>query len=287
MTFKKLALAAVIASVPVAGFSLESLEDATLSGVTGQDGIQIQIDTPVAGISGDIIVHDRGGFAGAASDGAIRIDNFALVTGVGGIGINIDAGDQTVAGAAGTATLNVAVSIPTGTSITTGAIQVGNSGRDDVTSNWDSAFNATVMNSATITLGATTLNIQLGNELQDAGGAATASTSHMIALSTTITGGISMANFALNDVNSTGSLGAANVLIADNNNATTQLAVGAVGINVTGAGLVVEVGSLGSATGIDMLLTDAYLGTSTDVIGDVSILGLNLNGTTITISGKP
>lgn len=285
MNFKKIALATVIATVPVAGFSLEALEDSALSGVTGQDGLQIQIDTPAGGINGDIIIHDRGGFAGAVSDGAIRIDNFGLVTGAGGIGINIDAGDQTAAGAAGTATMNIAVSIPSGTTITTGNIQVGNSGRDDASPNWDSTFNATVVSSTTITLGATTLNIQLGNELQDAGGAATPSTEHMIALSTTITGGIDIANFALNDVSSSGALGAANVEIVDNAG-TGDLTVGGIGINAAAAGLVIEVGSLGSATGIDMLLTDAYLGTSTDIIGDVSILGLDLDGTVITISGK-
>ncbi|MED5389040.1 MAG: DUF6160 family protein, partial [Pseudomonadota bacterium] len=38
MEFKKLALAAAVATLPATGFSMEAMEDSALSGVTGQDG---------------------------------------------------------------------------------------------------------------------------------------------------------------------------------------------------------------------------------------------------------
>jgi hypothetical protein len=44
MEFKKLALAAAVASLPATGFSMEAMEDSALSGVTGQDGISMTLN---------------------------------------------------------------------------------------------------------------------------------------------------------------------------------------------------------------------------------------------------
>src|SRR5699024_7691811 len=56
--FKKLALAAAIASTPMMATSLELLDDDMLSGVTGQDGITIKLD---ANISVDMAIEDTSG----------------------------------------------------------------------------------------------------------------------------------------------------------------------------------------------------------------------------------
>lgn len=292
MTFKKLALAAAVALVPTAGFSMEVLDDSALSDVTGQDGIEVAIQPDATnGISADIIVHDTTGYGTSTFAGAITITGFKLVTGANAITAVIDAGDTTQNGAVGTATLNIAVAIPAGTVLTTGDIGVGNSGRDDVApGNWNANNVATVMNTMDITLGATTLNIQLGNELQDVAGAATASTSFMIALDTAIgSGGINITGFSLNDVNSSGAIGASSVRLVNANglDATGTLDV-KVGINAALAGLVLEVGQLGDATnGMDVRMTDMYLGSvGAGIVGDVSINNLNLTGTVVTISGK-
>lgn len=66
--FKKLALAAAIASTPMLATSLELLDDAVLSGVTGQDGISIKLE---ANISVDLAIEDTSG----ASLGNKLIDN--------------------------------------------------------------------------------------------------------------------------------------------------------------------------------------------------------------------
>lgn len=291
MTFKKLALAAAVALVPTAGFSMEVLDDSALSSVTGQDGVEINIAS--SGIGADIVIHDKDGFAGALSDGAIVMDGFLLTPGAGGININIDAGDQTVAGAAGSATLNINVTIPTGTQIVTGAVQVGNSGRDDTPANWNAANAQTVMDSMTITLGTTALNIQLGNELQNV--ANTTAATEMIAISTQIgNGGIAITGFGLNDNDpaASGKIGTAGVTRIINtgaDDATGVLDVG-IGINATAAGLVMEIGQLGTTGvggGIDVRIADMFLGSAgAGTVGDVSINALQLSGTVVTISGK-
>lgn len=57
-TFKKLALAAAIASAPMMATSMELLDDGMLSGVTGQDGISIALDT---NITVDLAIEDTSG----------------------------------------------------------------------------------------------------------------------------------------------------------------------------------------------------------------------------------
>ncbi len=275
MTFKKLALASAIALVPVTGFSLEALDDSTLSGVTGQDGIEIVIDTPVAGIGADMYIHDKDGLGSATTssfDGAIVIDNFSLA---GDVTIAIDAGDTSQAGLA--PVLQIAINFGA-TTIITGDLRVANSQRDDVVSGWGiNAPSGVLLNTMTIAMSGLTLNVQLGNEPQG----------NMILVNSTITGGLSINSFALNDAGGTvtgGAIGSTNMLILDNGGTDLTLDVG---VDATTAGLVIDVNAIGSATGMDIRITDQYLGTtSAGIVGDVTIVGLNLAGSTITISGK-
>lgn len=283
MIFKKLALAAAITTLPIAGFAaMTEVTDEVLSDVTGQDGIAINIDS--AGIGADIVLHDLDGLtgtsqAGHAFAGAIVITGFNLAIGAGGIDVEIDAGDSVQnAGNATTPVMHIGVSIPANTVITTGAISVGNSERDDA--GWDvqaGTQTAALLSSMTITLnGATTMNIQLGNEPQG----------HMIELATTITGGLSLSGLGLNDAGGTvtgGGMGAATVLIQ--NAGAADLGVD-VGMDATVNGLVIDLVQIGAGTGIDVKVTDAYLGQSTDIIGDLYIKNLDMDGTKITITGK-
>ncbi|MFZ5755763.1 MAG: DUF6160 family protein [Pseudomonadota bacterium] len=276
MTFRKLALASAVVLVPTTGFAaMVEMEEGSMADVTGQDGISLIISTPA--ITTDIYIHDKDGLAGAVGayslysfDGAIVIDNFSYA---GNMTITVDAGDNAQAGAA--PTLNINVSIPTAT-IITGNISVANSQRDDVASGWGINTNsATLLNTMTIALSGLTMNIQLGNEPQG----------NMIAVASTVTNGISINSFALRDANSGGMIGASNILIKDTGaSANLQLSVNA---NATAAGLVIGLAQVGSTTGMDIRITDARVGTTTSAaIGDISIVGLNVTGTTITLSGK-
>lgn len=301
MNFKKLALAAAIATAPAAGLAMEPMEDAALSGVTGQDGISISLSTQ---LSTDVYIHDTDGLGTTAKtnqagtnytysdSGAIVINNFGLSDGAATpgdaiIGIDIDAGAD-ANGA--TPTLNVDVTLgnaTTDTEIDLGNLQVADSNRTDLSAanadwgiNGGSAAPASaiqVMDLGTLTLGGnTTIGIQLGNEPQG----------HMIWLDTTITGGINLANFSISDADSSGSLGAANLAIV--NSGGTDLVMD-VGVDAVPAGLQVTLNQFGDATnGADIQIVDQYLGTnaSANVIGDVEVVGLNLNGTTLTITGK-
>lgn len=281
MTFKKLALAtAIVACAPMGAFAAEALDEEMLSAVTGQDGVRINL---ALNVNSDAIIHDTDGMSNAAVNtdhsfaGAIIVDNFGLVTGPGGITLEIDAGDTSTTGTA--PVLNVNVAIAAGTTIDTGAISVGNSNRDDAA--WGvSTQTGTIMQNTTITLGATTANIQLGNEAQG----------YMIALDTTITGGIVANNSAILDAGGAitgGAIGADVITLLDSGGGP-NLTVD-VGVDVSDTqGLVLTVNQLGDAVnGLDVRIEGQYLGTTTlGYVGDVELIGLDLNGSVISVTGK-
>lgn len=288
MNFKKLALAAAVATVPAVGFSVETLEDTDLGSVSGQDGIAVDIAIGTGGIGTSIYVHDTDGLAGVASasaysfDGAIVINNMSIAAGTGAtIGLEIDAGDNAVS--AGAPILNIAVSLPANLTIVTGSISVANSQIDDGTSaRGVDGQTGVILSSTTVILGATTMNIQLGNEAQTGSLAGT----DMIVLNSSITSGISISSFSLNDASvGGGSISMATMTVTDSGS-TAQLGVDA-DINVTGSGLQIGLGTLGDGGGMAVEITDQVLGSAgAATLGDISLVGLNLNGTTITISGK-
>lgn len=274
MTFKKLALASAIALVPMATYAVETLDDAALSETTGQDGIELVVNT--LNLATDTLIHDTDGFVDGAgstytSAGAIFIDDMSIVS--SNVTIAIDAGDNNATTSATAPALNVNVNLANGITITTGAIRVANSNRDDGSWGYTGAT-ATIVNSATLTLGATQLDVQLGNEPQG----------DMISFNANITGGITMSGVGLTDVNSGGTIGSSTMTLVDSVGGT-DLAVD-IDINVTIAGLVVDINTLGNG-GMDVRIVDQYLGTTTaGIIGDIEMQGLNLAGTQVTISGK-
>ncbi len=286
MTFKKLALATAIAMVPATAMAdMVELEDNTLSGVNGQDGLELAITT-TAPMTSSIYIHDTDGLIGVPSgvpggttahsfDGVVVIQGYSLS---GNMNIEIDAGDNVLVGPSN-ATLNLRVSVPSAMTIVTGSIRVGNSQRDDGTPGWlANSLSGVILSAMTIVLPSLAMNIQLGNEPQG----------NAIALDTTITNGITMTNFALNDAGGAvtgGALGAASILLMGTGNTPYQVQGG---INLNTSGLVMDIQRLGAAGGADMYMTDAYLGSTGTggIIGDMAIIGLNMTGTRITISGK-
>ena len=277
MKFKKLALAAAVAALPATGFSMEAMEDSALSGVTGQDGINIGITTNDLEL--DVVVHDKDGLTGfnlAGDSGAIVIQDMAIRTNGDSIDIAIDADGN---GAA--PVLNVAVTLPDGIEIDTGDISVAQSDRENGTWGY-TAQTGTILQNSTITLGETNMNIQLGNEAQGS----------MIVLDTVITGGISITDGGILDATAVPTTPGEDVgilfdslLLADSGG--TDLTVDA-SVDVENDGLVISLNQFGDATnGADLFIVNQRLGAeSTAAIGDIEIQGLNLNGTSITIAGK-
>lgn len=289
--FNLILLASLIGASSTA-FALESMEDAALSEATGQDGITISITPPVAGIVFSTIIHDTD----PAVDGAIIMGNplsaaghtaTSITTPVGqSINMLIDATGDVDAGTAGNqASLQVNVVIPTGTIIHTGSISAAQSNGAGVAVTNQTAA---IMDDLTITLGATTLAMTLGNEV--------ATTGQMMRLTSTMTGGLSLANFALRDANggngsaaSGGSAIRATSINMNDTGAGANLAIDA-RIDVVPTGLQVNVVQLGTlAGGADALITGLRFGSTSAVdnvaIGNVDIVGLNLAGTLVKIAG--
>lgn len=292
MGFKKLALVTAIAAAPLSAFAMEEVTDSALADVSGQDGISLTLGIGAAGIATDIYLHDKDGltgFVGASSaysfDAAIVVDDMRIAVGGANIVITVDAGDNVATNVtigATSAILNVNVALPAALTITTGAIRVANSQRDNANGWSVDTMSANILNTMTIILGGTTLNIQLGNEAQTGAMAGT----DMIVISAAVTGGIVVNAFKLADASSGAGIGASQITMLDTGG-TGDLNL-KVDINATNAGLVVGLGQLGHATnGMTINMGDQYLGTSTNAkLGDVSIVGLNLNGSTLTINGK-
>ena len=274
MTFKKLALAAAIATVPMASFAVESLDDATLSAATGQDGLAINLDLAV---TTNTLIHDKDGIDAAyqasyGSAGAIVISNMAI--NATGVIVEIDAGDDSSTTSLTAPVLNVNVNLSNGLTLETGTIGVGNSNRDDGA--WGAVGTVNIMNNMTISVGATSLNIQLGNEPQGA----------MIRINAAISGGLTMNNMGITDASvGGGTLGSASMTLIDTGGGP-DLSVDA-DINITATGLQIDVNQLGTLVGgMDVQIVDQYLGNPALIVGDVEMQGLNLAGTVITISGK-
>lgn len=274
MNFKKIALVTAIACAPMSVFAAQSMDDADLAATTGQDGIEIGLNLAV---STNALVHDTDGIdagyqASYGSAGAIVVENMAI--NAGGVTVEIDAGDDSASTSMTAPVLNINVNLSAAFTVSTGTIGVANSRRDDAAWGADGAV-STIINNSDIVIGATALNVQLG---------AAEPQGNMVSINATVTGGLSIVNFGVNDVTSGGTLGAASMTLLDNGG--TDLTVD-IGIDISAAGLVIDINQLGSATGMDVRIVDQYLGsTGAGIVGDVEVQGLNLSGTLVTISGK-
>jgi len=230
------------------------------------------------------------------------------------IRIDIDTvGDHNGATAGGGAMLNVKITTPT-LAIKTGAIYVANSDAapDDfdadgvAAADGDSldtdgtAISGTkikIANGMEVIMGGTTINVQLGNEAQTLFGGAVSATNPevMVSVSATLNGGLTINNLEMLDQGGTlagGGIRASSLSVTNGGNANLTAIVG---VNVedsiagdTDGGLIVTLGQLGNSltSGINVTLNDNQLGSATVAdLGDVQILGLNLNGTSLIIKG--
>lgn len=289
MKFKKLALAAAVAALPATGFSMEAMEDSALSSVTGQDGITIGLNTV---LSAELRIHDADGFVDPAgvtandrTDSAALIFQDFAITAIDGVSaaqidLEIDAGTN----AGNDPTLNINVDLANGIDVNMGDLDVADSGRTTgsaIGAGWTVGTTTgaggnrvdSVISLGSLELGAgTSLNIQLGNEAQG----------DMIAIDTTISNGISISGFAINDADSGGGI-TQDISIVDNGG--TDLTV-ATGINVDADSLNIGLSGIGDATnGMDVRLANLNIGDGTGGnVGDIELVGLQLSGS-LEISG--
>jgi len=286
---------------------------------------------------GSIVVHDADGFTttsfGTAADaGAIVIGGGAtgataaqiaadrtvvFADDLNPIVINVDAASN-----GGAPVLNVAITTPT-LAIKTGAIYVATSnGVGSAVTN-----KTKVLNGMEMVLGATTINVQLGHELQTVTTAAGAMTA-LVKIDATLNGGLVINKTQIDDNSSSasgpdihgGSIYVGSMGIHNAGTGSTGDLSAIVGVNVSddlttlpGAGtltftndpdaakggLVVYLQQVGTSTGgIDISMSDVTLGKAAFTgagafdhtagaksLGDVEILGLNLNGTSLIIHG--
>lgn len=290
---------ALVSAIAISGnaMAMQALDDTALSASTGQEGITVAI-APAGGVIkiDQIVVRDGDGFTTAS--GAVAGDaGFGLTGTAGSITLGTAAttagqdfeikttGIDLVIDADGNGTspvLNVGVKL-NAAKIITGDIGVAVGG----TSVSRQATTVTVLDSITLDLGTTTLNVQLGNETQGS----------MIDVKATVANGLKISDFALRDAGGTvkdGKIAIGTITVTDAANAT-KLTINA-DIDVNAAGLVITT----NGGPMDVVLDDVRLGASTKgatagtfaagsvaSLGDVGLFGLNMTGTTITVAGHP
>lgn len=249
--FKKAALAAAVAALPMTGFAMEALQDEALSEVTGQDGITITLGSTGAF---DIFVGDADGdvqntparLTGAA--GGIYIEGFD--TGTGNTVIEIDSDVDTI---------QAAITLGGGT------IQLGNiHAAADENANSGGALTAAtpLISMGSLTHTGITINVQLG--AQDQG--------NFAQFTGTVSGGITLNNFAINDTVNGGSI-SMNVQVDDAGAGTDLTLAGALNVDANGL-------QLTGLPNVDVVLGALDVGGAA-AIGDVHIIGLTTPNITI------
>ena len=302
---KKLLLVTAIAAISSSAFAMEALDDGTMSNATGQDGLTIGLDTEVQfstylhdtdGIPDDLIsdkvtaITGTPGFVSYANPGAFVLEGMSVDGGSTGtkahIAITADAGSS----AAGDAALHIGITLgKDSTSVTRfnlGNLTVGVSPR---TAHADTAWAVTnqtdtLMQLGSVSLGLATMGLELGNEPQGS----------MFRMETIINKGISINGFAINDVANGfitdiagGGIGVDTLEVMDSGSESApQLTTTVLG-DISTAGLVVTLDTLGGTNGIDVNMKGVKMGdlASAPYVGDLQIVGLKLSGTTLTISG--
>lgn len=277
MSLKKLALVTAMFAATSGAFAMEAMDEEALAATTGQDGISIGLNTSAAV---NVIIHDKDGFTGQTNSGAIVLTGISLA-GAGGVGnaaidIDIDAG--ATAAAANDATLNIGITLGAA-QMDLGVLSVANSAREGGVG-WGTdagTDSGALLDMGVIDLAAgTTINLQLGNEPQG----------HLMIIDTTLTGGLSLSGVGLNDVGGALNGGSISVGTLNVNNAGASNDLDAIiGVDATATGLVLTLTQVGDATnGLDVTMANVVLGGGAG-IGDVEIVGLNVNGDTVTVSG--
>lgn len=309
--FTKLALVSSIA-ISANAMAMQAMDDADLSATTGQAGITVTIDVPTAITIQKLYIHDNDGVAafvaeqpgppvvpasgavgGTGQAGAIRIGSSTST----GISISKLAGAtgplatlviDTDAGTNGNPFLNVKASLQA-TKIDIGSISVvgsnGNAAPATGVVRGEAAGStaAEILTGLSITTGAVSANIQLGNSPQGA----------MIKLDSEFTGGLNISNLGIKDNAGGGQVNFGEIRVADAPDASGvssgNLTADA-SIKITSTGL--EIKPVESANGTSIYVKDVKFAaasatdlTNSPSIGDIEVVGLKTGGSTITISG--
>lgn len=306
--FKKLALVTAVAALPMSGFAMEALDDAALSDMTGQDGITIALDLNVSTslwiedtdgvpdgpgawesnfLATDINGVNPGGvgyvttystvdqgfgseyaqtglpvWSGLDNPGLIAISGADLT---GTVTVDIDAGSSTGGGGV----LNVGVNVGTLTVGAAGGVSIGVAASTNTGLAGIQAAPAVteIMSLGQMTLNDVNLNIQLGPDA--------AEFLYLDAAPFDIT----MTNFQVNDANNGGGIRVGAVLVEGVDLRGTTAGITTDGLELT----------LGGYQGTDIALTGVIIGdmgaTPSPALGNVYITGLDLSGTTVTVSG--
>ncbi len=273
------------------------------------DGLGV-LGTAATANSGAIVI----GGAAASDSTVVFADNNATDP----IIITIDAvGDSNGAAVGGGAMLNVKIHTPK-LAIKVGNVYVADSNAAPIGFDADGVANAStvdtdgtsivaaskikISNAMEIVMGAMDINIQLGSESQTlAGGAESAANPNvMVRVAATLVGGLTINNLQMDDSFQSPSFGAStgggsfrasSLSVVDAGGAGDLHAL--VGVNIASdiggdgiGGLVVTLGALGIGGGINVAINDAALGSATAAdMGDIQMLGLNIDGTSLIISG--
>lgn len=267
MGFKKLALAAAVAAAPMSALALEPMQDEALSSVTGQDGISIGL---TVNVTTDLFIEDTDGHASYPNAGFIAIQGVNVA---GDIDLEIDAGSTAGTDGVGGA-LVIGVTLP---NLTLANLSVGVSGSsanagDRVVADGLTRVGAAqagtiteVMSLGTITLSNLAMDIELGPDA-----------TNFLTLAGAV-GDISVTNFSLNDTANGGSLFADELFVSGMDLTGTTAGIDANGLNINL--------QTGGTTNVALMGVGMGTAGTTAPIGNVYITGLDLSGTTVSISG--
>lgn len=268
MHFRKLALAAAVAVVPTAGFSLETLDDSALSELTGQDGLTIDLTLTGAAVTARYL--DTDGETGTSHPDAASFD----LSADGALNIpitNLDLDTTVTVDVGGNANNSAGLIIGldlTSLSVSLGAITVDNG---DISTAGAGSY--TILSGFDLTMAGSEVGILLG-------GGAEVTGADFVYLNGTVSG-LTISNMEIND--GSNALGITSLVLSD-------LVLDGTTVNLVdaaaGPGAALEVVTGASLT-LDVELNGIYLdnGTDTNTIGSLGLYGLDLSGTTITISG--
>ena len=273
--FRKLALVSAIATLPAAGFAMQAMDDAALSGVTGQDGISITLGLNQ---TMNVLIDDTTGLTNATPVGLATFDQTGgiLIRGMalaGTVGLEIDAaGDSTN----GVLVVDVNVS---GLSLDTGDIYVIDTGKA-ASATHQAADSGTaalagvapsqtaILDSMNISIASLELQVQLGDGAEN-----------FVNITNGLIGDVTITNFSLNDAAGGGSIAASSILIEDLDITDTTVSLEDGTTNPAGLRIALD----GSIAGVTV---DSLVLGSGNALGNVYINGLSLSGTTITVAGK-
>lgn len=285
---------ALVSAVAISGqaMAMQAMDDSSLSAATGQDGISLTVVT--SGISIDkLLVHDNDGLATTAqTNGGTNLGGSGTAGAIVVNGVTVGVNAALAPAAFGGALARVTIDTDGGTGVTnttgpflninvkTNAIDVGvgsiavaksNTVASMVGARRGAGPETAIISGLNLTVGASELNVQLGNQHQGA----------FIIAQGTIQGGISINSLTLNDTNAGGAIGISNLKVTSANSANLDVdtKISVLPTTVNGGGLAIS-----SAGSNDVYIGGITLGNANS-IGSVEIQGLDMGTSTILVSG--